>query len=140
MLLTYSFIFYAEVGVPVVHCTMLQVYICSLAEYDAVLCSILSNVTNTPLEHHSPYWSQASLPVRSGGLGVCNTVELAPICLPCIHTCLPTPYQCNLTFTSIHSSSLPSQMRHCWCGPVDTTTNLPQAQLLSNRLLGTSQE
>ena len=50
----------------------------SLAEYDAVLCSILSKVTNTPLEPNNPYWSQASLPVKSGGLGVRSAVELAP--------------------------------------------------------------
>lgn len=47
-------------------------------EYDSSLRSILSSVTNTPLLQNDRAWTQASLPVKSGGLGVRGAVDLAP--------------------------------------------------------------
>ena len=42
--------------------------------FDGCLCCILSRVTNAHLDHA---WTQASLPVSLGGLGVCSTVVVA---------------------------------------------------------------
>ena len=52
----------------------------SLKEYDGVLCSLLSSLLNVAIDPSSPSWSQASLPVRLGGLGFCSAVQLAPSC------------------------------------------------------------
>ena len=49
-----------------------------LEKYDSTLRSILSSVTNTPLLQNDRAWSQATLPVRFGGLGVRRAVHLAP--------------------------------------------------------------
>ena len=52
----------------------------SLKEYDGVLCSLLSSLLNVVIDPSSPSWSQASLPVRLGGLGFRSAVQLAPLC------------------------------------------------------------
>ena len=50
----------------------------SLCDYDNVLCSVLSNVTNCDLSAHQSAWVQSSLPVKMGGLGIRSAVHLAP--------------------------------------------------------------
>ena len=52
----------------------------SLKEYDVTLCSLLSSLLNVAVVPLSPSWSQASLPVRLGGLGFQSAVQLAPSC------------------------------------------------------------
>ena len=47
-----------------------------LKSYDDELRALVSRITNVPLE--DPAWSQASLPVRCGGLGIRSAVQLAP--------------------------------------------------------------
>ena len=49
-----------------------------LIAYDAVLKSIVSNVTNIHFGDEDPAWTQATLPVRYGGLGFRSAVQLAP--------------------------------------------------------------
>ena len=46
-------------------------------EYDNTLCLILSEVTNTVVESDNRAWTQASLRVKLGGLGVRSAVEVA---------------------------------------------------------------
>ena len=48
----------------------------SLQRYDETLRSIVSDITNINLDETA--WTQASLPVKSGGLGIRSTVQLAP--------------------------------------------------------------
>ena len=48
----------------------------SLKVYDDVLRSIVGTITNTRLDDNA--WNQASLPVKVGGLGIRNAVQLAP--------------------------------------------------------------
>ena len=48
----------------------------SLQSYDETLRSILSDITNINLNETA--WTQASLPVKSGGLGISSSVQLAP--------------------------------------------------------------
>lgn len=50
----------------------------SLSEFDSILMSFLSEITNTCLVPSSPAWLQASLPVKFSGLGVRSAVDLAP--------------------------------------------------------------
>uniref|UniRef100_A0A1X7THK7 Uncharacterized protein n=2 Tax=Amphimedon queenslandica TaxID=400682 RepID=A0A1X7THK7_AMPQE len=52
----------------------------SVGEYDSVLCSLLSDLLNVSIDIEAPLWSQASLPIRSGGLGIRSAVQLAPSC------------------------------------------------------------
>ena len=54
-----------------------------LEEYDSILRSITSSVTNTPLAQDEAAWIQASLPVKMVGLGVCRASQV-----PLLHTCL----------------------------------------------------
>ena len=49
-----------------------------LEEYDSVLRSILSSVTNCPLVQDEKAWLQASLPVKLGCLGIRRAVQVAP--------------------------------------------------------------
>ena len=49
----------------------------ALKAYDEELRSILSAITNIHLEADSPSWSQATLPVSYGGLGVRSAVQLS---------------------------------------------------------------
>ncbi len=48
-----------------------------IENYDTLLRSILSDVTNICLDEES-VWSQASLPERAGGIGIRKAVQLAP--------------------------------------------------------------
>ena len=48
----------------------------SLQSYDKTLRSIVSDITNINLDDTA--WTQASLPVKSGGLGIRSSVQLAP--------------------------------------------------------------
>ena len=48
----------------------------SLQRYDEILRSIVSDITNINLDETA--WTQASLPVKSGGLGIRSAVQLAP--------------------------------------------------------------
>jgi hypothetical protein len=48
----------------------------ALATFDSLLKSALCRVTNNALPEHS--WSQASLPIKDGGLGIRSVVSLAP--------------------------------------------------------------
>ena len=47
-----------------------------LKDYDDVLRSIVGSVANTRLDDNA--WSQASLPVKAGGLGIRSAVQIAP--------------------------------------------------------------
>ena len=49
-----------------------------LKSYDNELRRIISRIFNIPLVENEVMWSQASLPVRFGGLGIRSTVQLAP--------------------------------------------------------------
>ena len=49
-----------------------------LQDYDELLKSIVSDITNIRFPDDSTSWSQATLPVRLGGLGIRRAVQLAP--------------------------------------------------------------
>ena len=49
----------------------------SLEVFDDILRTTLSDITNVCLDSDSA-WSQASLPIRAGGLGIRRTAQLAP--------------------------------------------------------------
>uniref|UniRef100_A0A1X7U8Q8 Uncharacterized protein n=1 Tax=Amphimedon queenslandica TaxID=400682 RepID=A0A1X7U8Q8_AMPQE len=55
-------------------------FLSPLSKYDAVLCSVLSDLLNVSINVESPCWTQASLPIRSGGLGIRSAVQFAPSC------------------------------------------------------------
>ena len=46
--------------------------------FDEALCQILSSVCNIPLSMEDRLWTQASLPVKFGGLGIRSAIHLAP--------------------------------------------------------------
>ena len=48
----------------------------SLQKYDEILRSIVSDITNINLDEAT--WTQASLPVKSGGLGIRSAAQLEP--------------------------------------------------------------
>ena len=50
----------------------------TIASYDELLKSIVSSVTNIHFTADDPAWTQATLPVRFGRLGIRSTVQLAP--------------------------------------------------------------
>ena len=50
----------------------------NLELYDKRLRSIMSTITNIPFGPNDPAWTQASLPVKKGGLGIRSAVQLAP--------------------------------------------------------------
>ena len=50
----------------------------AVVEYDNILRSIMSEVTNMAVVNDHRAWTQASLSVKLGGLGVCSAVEVAP--------------------------------------------------------------
>ena len=50
----------------------------NLESYDVELRSIVSTITNIHFNIDDPAWTQASLPVRYGGLGIRSAVQLAP--------------------------------------------------------------
>ena len=49
-----------------------------IQEYDELLKSIVSGITNVHFGEVCPSWIQASLPVKLGGLGIKSAVHLAP--------------------------------------------------------------
>ena len=49
-----------------------------LHEYDKLLKAIVSEITNIHFSEESRSWSQATLPVRLGGLGIRSAVQVAP--------------------------------------------------------------
>ena len=49
-----------------------------LEAYDDLLRNTLSGITNVHFQGNDPAWTQASLPVRYGGLGIQSAVQLAP--------------------------------------------------------------
>ena len=49
-----------------------------LASWDLLLLSIVSKITNINIYPDDPCWLQATLPVRSGGLGLRRASHLAP--------------------------------------------------------------
>ena len=49
-----------------------------IQEYDELLKSIVSGITNVHFGEACPSWIQASLPVKLGGLGIRSAVHLAP--------------------------------------------------------------
>ena len=50
-----------------------------LQEYNNHLKAIVSEITNIHFSNESPSWSQATLPVRSDGLGIRSAVQAAPL-------------------------------------------------------------
>ena len=50
----------------------------ALQEYDNLLKSIVSGITNIHFGEDCPTWLQATLPVKMGGLGIRSAVQLAP--------------------------------------------------------------
>ena len=50
----------------------------ALQEYDNLLKSIVSGITNILFGEDCPTWLQATLPVKMGGLGIRSAVQLAP--------------------------------------------------------------
>ena len=49
-----------------------------LRTYDDLLRSITSRIANAPLSESDAAWTQASLPVKQGGLGIRSVVQFAP--------------------------------------------------------------
>lgn len=49
-----------------------------LEDIDALLCKALGSITNIHLVHGSVSWSQATLPIKFGGLGIRSLQSLAP--------------------------------------------------------------
>ncbi len=49
-----------------------------LQEYDELLKSIVGHITNIHFDKNDPAWTQATLPVKMGGLGIRSAVQLAP--------------------------------------------------------------
>ena len=49
-----------------------------LKVYDDLLKAITSKITNVQFHENDPAWTQASLPVKLGGLGIRSAVQLAP--------------------------------------------------------------
>ena len=60
-------------------CKHLHVFLLpALGSFDVELRSILSMITNINFGDNDPSWSQATLPVKFGGLGFRSAVQLAP--------------------------------------------------------------
>ena len=57
-------------------------------EYDSHLEAIVSEITNIHFPNESPSWSQATLPVRSGGLGIRIASTFSTISLFGLNRCL----------------------------------------------------
>ena len=70
----------------------------NLVSYDIKLSSIVSAITNINFDLSVPAWTQASLPVKYGGLGFRSAVQLAPsafrlpgFCCWLLRPCPPYP-------------------------------------------------
>ena len=75
----------------------------ALQEYDSLLKSILSGITNIHFEEDSPTWLQATLPVKMGRLSIRSAVQLAPSAFlasdaassALVHHIIPPALQCS---------------------------------------------
>ena len=87
-----------------------------LEEFDHLQRLILSDIANINLVDNDSVWTQASLPVRSGGVGIRSAVQLAPSAFlasadgssDLIHQILPprlldTPYSANIDALTVWS-------------------------------------
>ena len=87
-----------------------------LQEFDHLQRLILSDIANINLVDNDSVWTQASLPVRSGGLGIRSAVQLAPSAFlafaagssDLIHQILPprlldTPYSASIDALTVWS-------------------------------------
>ena len=120
----------------------------SLKEYDSVLASSLSSITNTSIDSSSAAWLQASLPISLGGLGIRSAVEVAPSAfLASAHSSSALVQSIPSSSHSILSSSLISNALTLWSSdhdshpPTDDEAFLqkawdrPRAESVSKRLL-----
>ena len=91
-----------------------------LEEFDHLQRLILSDICNINLVDNNSVWTQASLPVRSGGLGIRSAVQLAPSAFlasaagssDLIHQILPprlldTPYSASIDALTVWSQEHP---------------------------------
>ena len=60
----------------------------ALQEYDSTLKSIVSTIANVHFGEDDSTWLQATLPVKLGGLGIRNAVQLGTLCLFSFCCCL----------------------------------------------------
>ena len=82
-----------------------------LQEFDKVQCSILSDISNASISTGDAAWTQATLPVKYGGLGIKSAVTLAPSAFlasasasyDLIHQILPDHY-CDCSYQSFDES------------------------------------
>ena len=81
----------------------------SLKEYDVTLCSLLSSLLNVAVVPSSPSWSQASLPVRLGGLGFRSAVQLAPSCYLSLAAASRGLFSLILSNTAVNTVSITSR-------------------------------
>ena len=73
----------------------------TLQDYDELLKSTVSSIANIRFNENDPAWTQATLPVRCGGLGIRSAVQLAPsaflasaaACSDMIHNIIPSHLQ-----------------------------------------------
>ena len=98
-----------------------------LEDYDVLLCSIFSNISNIRFENNQPPWLQATLPVNRGGgfnfghLGTKSAVHHAPSAflasadgsLALVHQILPL----RLHNAPYHEKV---EAHHQWGGTLDT--------------------
>ena len=77
-----------------------------LRSYDDLLRSITSRIANVPFSESDPVWTQASFPVKQGGLGIWSAVQLAcgglNLYCGCSCVCLMIFVSCMLGFCSYH--------------------------------------
>ena len=108
----------------------------SLCEYDNVLCSVLSSVTNCDMSAHQSAWVQSSLPVKMGGLGIRSAVHLAPSAfLASSAASVSLVHRIILpVFVASHSCFV---KKPCLHGPLVITVLLLQSLLFALRNRGT---
>ena len=102
----------------------------ALNTYDESLKSIVSSITNIKFGPDDPAWTQATLPIGVGGLGIRSAVQLAPSAflasaaasrdlvnqiLPLHLQSLPTPYEVDAlsSWSSGHHNPPPSGTAAC---------------------------
>lgn len=121
----------------------------SLSEFDSILMSFLSEITNTCLVPSSPAWLQASLPVKFSGLGVRSAVDLAPSAfLASIYSTASLVHSILPSFPSPLLSSLVSDAIFAWsrhkpdiqppsgdCMSIQKAWDQPRVEDKSKRLL-----
>ena len=102
----------------------------SLSLYDDKLRSIVSSITNSHLTYEDHAWTQATLPVKYGGLGIRSAVQLAPSAFPAsaagssdlAHQLLPSDIQGTPLLHIAEGVALWSQL-HSQPPPVDTLSH-----------------